>query len=291
MPQARHALTAELASRFARLALANIAREYPNKLDHVLAGPGDLAGPRQLHPAFFGSFDWHSCVHAHWLLVRILRVQPSIPEALAVRSALETSLGEANLEAELAYLRRPESAAFERSYGWAWLLALAAELALAEDRDAQRWSRRLTPLARAFAERYLAWLADATYPIRHGVHTNTAFALACALDYARLCDHRELSRAVEASALAWYADDADAPAAWEPSGADFLSPALMEAELMRRVLAADRFAAWLARFLPGLARREPATLFPDQGNTKTYISTVLTMRSVSAVGSCALMTA
>jgi DUF2891 family protein len=255
------ALTAELASRFARLALANIAREYPNKLDHVLSGPADVASPRALHPAFFGSFDWHSCVHAHWLLVRVLHAQPSVPERDAICAALDAGLTEANLLSEIAYLRRPESAAFERSYGWAWLLKLQAELTRGENANSERWSRRLAPLANAFAERFLAWLADATYPIRHGVHTNSAFALAFAVDYARSCADERLARVVEAKALDWYVGDVDAPAAWEPSGADFLSPVLIEAELMRRVLAANQFAVWLERFLPGLESSDPATLF------------------------------
>jgi Protein of unknown function (DUF2891) len=261
--QAQHerALTAGLASRFARLALANIAREYPAKLDHVLAGPRDVASPRALHPAFFGSFDWHSCVHAHWLLVRILDLHPLIPDSGAIRAALDASFDPTNLEAELAYLRRPESAGFERSYGWAWLLELAAALRLARDGQGRGWSQALAPLASAFAQRYLDWLADATYPIRHGVHTNTAFALAFALDYAHTCDNPELRRVVEAKARAWYANDGDAPAAWEPSGADFLSPVLIEAHLMQRLFSPSDFASWLARFLPGLAGREPATLF------------------------------
>lgn len=255
------ALTSELASRFARLALANVAREYPNKLDHVLAGPDDVAAPRELHPAFFGSFDWHSSVHAHWLLVRVLKTHPNLAEANAIRAALDATLTAAHLEAEAAYLRRPEAKAFERSYGWAWLLKLAQELACWSDADAHHWSRDLAPLAYAFSARYVAWLADATYPIRHGVHTNTAFALAFALDYARDCDVGVLREAVEAKARAWYSDDVDAPAAWEPSGADFLSPALIEADLMRRVLDAAAFGRWLGRFLPGIARHEPVALF------------------------------
>lgn len=254
-------LTAELASQFAHLALANVAREYPNKLDHVLSGAHDVAAPRALHPAFFGSFDWHSCVHAHWLLVRVLKRYPDLPEAGAIRAALGATLTAANLDAEAAYLRRPEARAFERPYGWAWLLKLAQELACWSDADAHAWSRDLAPLAYAVGERYLDWLAEATYPIRHGVHTNTAFALAFALDYARDCDAERLRSAVEAKARSWYLGDADAPAAWEPSGADFFSPALIEADLVRRVLDADAFAGWLGRFLPGIARREPATLF------------------------------
>jgi hypothetical protein len=255
------ALTGDLASRFARIALANVAREYPNKLDHVLAGPQDVAAPHELHPAFFGSFDWHSCVHAHWLLVRVLKKHPGLPEASAIRAALDATFTAANMETEIEYVRRPEARAFERSYGWAWLLKLAQELACWSDVDAHRWSRDLAPLAYAFGERYVEWLADATYPIRHGVHTNTAFALAFALDYARDCDAGALRDAVEAKARAWYLDDADAPAAWEPSGTDFFSPALIEADLMRRVLDAAAFGDWLARFLPGIPRGEPATLF------------------------------
>ena len=255
------ALTPEVASQFARLALANIAREYPNKLDHVIAGPQDVVPPHALHPAFFGSFDWHSCVHAHWLLVRVVKTHADLAEAGAIRAALDTTLTSANLEAEVAYLRRPEARGFERSYGWAWLLKLAQELSCWSDADAHRWSRDLMPLAYAFGERYVDWLAEAMYPIRHGVHTNTAFALAFALDYAGDWDAQVLRSAAEAKARAWYFDDVDAPAAWEPSGADFFSPTLIEADLMRRVLDAAAFADWLTRFLPGIAKRQPATLF------------------------------
>jgi hypothetical protein len=254
-------LTRAQASTFARLALANVEREFPNKLDHVMAGPADVAPPRALHPAFFGSFDWHSCVHAHWLLVRLLKTYPDLPEASAIRAALDATLTAANLEAEATYLQRPESRAFERSYGWAWLLKLAAELAGWNDADAHRGSRNLVPLAYAVSERFVDWLADANYPIRHGVHTNTAFALAFALDYARDCDSEVLGAVAEAKARAWYVADVDAPAEWEPSGADFLSPVLIEADLMRRILDAGEFRDWLARFLPGIERREPATLF------------------------------
>src|SRR5437867_5767749 len=177
-------LTSARAAGFARLALANVEREFPNKLDHVMAGAADVASPRALHPASFGSFDWHSCVHAHWLLARILKLQADIAEAALIRRTLDSHLSAANVAAEAAYLRRPEARAFERSYGWAWLLKLAQELSCWGDRDAHRWSRDLMPLAYTFAERYVEWLDAATYPIRHGVHTNTAFALAFALDYA-----------------------------------------------------------------------------------------------------------
>ena len=248
------------ASRFARLALANIDREYPAKLDHVLTSAADLASPRTLHPAFFGSFDWHSCVHAHWMLVRVLELHPELREARSIRAALNLRLAPEAIAVELAYLRRPEARAFERTYGWAWLLKLAASLAVCDDVDARRWSTNLEPLARAFADRFRDWLAMARYPIRHGMHANSAFGLALALDYADRCDAALREPFITASRN-WYLDDRDAPAKWEPSGADFLSPSLIEADLMRRALAPSEFAAWLAKFLPGIEQRVPATLF------------------------------
>ena len=254
-------LTRAQASRFARLALGHVEREYPHKLDHVMAGPEDVAAPRALHPAFFGSFDWHSCVHAHWLLVRLLGSGEATSEAAQIRATLDAHLAPEKVLAELAYLQRPASRAFERSYGWAWLLKLAEELTAATDADAPRWARNLAPLAAAITARYLDWLHVATYPIRHGVHANTAFALAFAFDYALRCGAGTLRDAVATKARAWYLADRDAPAAWEPSGADFLSPALTEAALMRRILEPDEFAAWLARFLPQIERGQPAALF------------------------------
>jgi hypothetical protein len=255
------ALSAAVASRYARIALANIEREYPAKLDHVIADAGSLASPRALHPAFFGSFDWHSCVHAHWLLARVLKLHPRLPEAEAIRNAFDAHFVSDNIDAERAYLDRPESRSFERTYGWAWLLKLAEELACWSDADAHRWSRDLAPLASAFVQRYVAYLPDATYPIRHGVHANSAFGLAFALDYARSCDVASLAGACLAKARQWYLADRGASAQWEPSGADFLSPCLMEADLMRRVLDPDAFASWLRDFLPDIERGEPASLF------------------------------
>jgi len=254
------ALSLNDASRFARLALNNIEREYPSKLDHVLASAADVVPSRELHPGFFGSFDWHSCVHAHWLLVRVLQAHPGLSEARSIRTALESHLSATAIEGELAYLRRPEARTFERSYGWAWLLKLAETLAAWDDADARRWSDCLAPLAQAFADRYRAWLGFATYPIRHGVHTNSAFGLAFALDYAERSDSALGDLAV-ATARRWYLADRDAPASWEPSGADFFSPTLIEADLMRRVLARDEYPNWLASFLPGIEHRHPSTLF------------------------------
>lgn len=255
------ALTSANAVRLARVALANLATEYPTKQDHVIGSHGDLRSSRELHPAFWGSFDWHSCVHMHWSLARLRRLVPALPARAAIDRAFDASFTGEAIAAECAYLERPLSASFERTYGWAWLLELVRELRADDDADARRWARTLAPLADAFVARWLAWLPRAGYPIRYGMHPNSAFGLALAIDYARASGEAELEEACIAKALAWFGDDEDAPAAWEPSGADFLSPALMEADLMRRVLPHDRYAGWLARFLPGLGGRAPASLF------------------------------
>jgi len=254
-------LDAALAARFADTALANVAREYPHKLDHVMEGDADVRPPRALHPAFHGSYDWHSCVHMHWLLAHVRRRSPSLPQRGAIDAVLDRHFAPDAIAAECAYLAQPTAKSFERTYGWAWLLKLACEIALTDDDRARHWSTNLAPLAQAFVARYLDYLPRANYPIRYGIHANSAFGLAFALDYARQADAAALEALCTAKAREWYGDDRGAPAAWEPSGADFLSPVLIEAELMRRVLPAPEFAGWLAAFLPGLARREPATLF------------------------------
>jgi hypothetical protein len=249
------------APRLAAIALENVVREYPNKPDHVLAAAEDARTPRALHPAFYGSYDWHSCVHMHWLLARLWRRAPDLPERQAIAATFDAHWSEAAIAAECAYLARPDAQTFERTYGWAWLLKLADELRRAQDADARRWSGALAPLANAFVDRFLGYLPKANYPIRYGVHANSAFGVAFALDYARGAGGGTLEAACIAKAREWFEADRDAPAAWEPSGADFLSPSLIEANLMRRVLDAGAFAAWLGAFLPGFARREPATLF------------------------------
>jgi hypothetical protein len=260
-----HAMTQTLppplASRFARIALENVVREYPNKLDHVMNGDADVASPRTLHPAFYGSYDWHSCVHMHWLLVRLLRSASSLTEAPAIVARLDSHLSVEAIAGEVAYLSRAGTQTFERTYGWAWLLKLAHELRRDRSDAFARWTTNLAPLADAFVARYLDWLPRAAYPLRSGMHTNTAFGLAFALDYAAASGERALRDACEQKALAWYANDRDYPAAWEPSGSDFFSPALVEADLMRRVLASEAFGQWLSAFLPGLAERKPRTLF------------------------------
>jgi hypothetical protein len=253
-------LTPELASRFAKTALAHIAREYPNKLDHVLNGPDDLLPPRRLHPVFYGSFDWHSCVHGYWLLATLLRRFDKLPERDEIRSLLYRQIVPGKVTVELEYLSEPHHGGFERPYGWAWLLMLAAELSRHHDDHGRGWAETMHPLANAFVERFTSFLPRATYPIRVGTHFNTAFALALALEYTGTVGDAALGVLLREKAVAWYGGDADCQA-WEPGGDDFLSSALIEAECMRRVLSVDEFPRWRDQFLPRVAGREPRTLF------------------------------
>lgn len=259
--QSPPALTRERASAFARLALKGVAKEFPNKLDHVMAGPGDVKGPKALHPAFYGCYDWHSSVHGHWMLTRLLRLFPDLPEAKEIRAVLAAHLTADNLKAEAAYFARADSKSFERPYGWAWLLKLAEELRGWDDPDAKVWAKNIQPLADAIVARYLDFFPKQTYPIRTGVHPNTAFGLMFAHDYARATGNAKLRELVEERAKAYFAADENVPAGWEPGGADFFSPALMEADLMRRVLPPAEFRAWFGKFLPGAAKVEPKALF------------------------------
>jgi Protein of unknown function (DUF2891) len=250
----------EQASAFARLALKGIRKEYPNKPADVLNGEADVKAPRVMHPAFYGCFDWHSSVHGHWMLVRLLRLFPDLPEHKEIRAALAENLTAKNLQTEADTFKKPNHRSFERTYGWAWLLKLAEELHGWDDPDGREWSRNLRPLADTIVDNYLAFLPKQTYPIRSGVHPNTAFGLAFALDYARAVDHKRVRELVEERSRAYYGKDVGIPAAWEPDGADFFSPSLMEADLMRRVLPAADYPAWLHRALPGLAKSETKTL-------------------------------
>lgn len=254
-----NALTLSLAEKFAALALAHVGREYPNKLDHVMSGPADALSPRALHPIFFGSFDWHSCVHGYWLLARLLRRYPDLSATPAITNLIDERIDADNVATECAYLERPEARGFERPYGWGWLLALQAELEQHAAGAGQRAAQHLRPLAQIFAARFKAFLPLSTYPVRTGVHSSTAFALRLAADYAEPADP-DLFTLLRDKAFLWYGGDANA-AAWEPSQDDFLSPTLMEAECMRRFLAPRAFQSWFAAFLPRAAQGEPATLF------------------------------
>ncbi len=254
-------LTPEQASEFAKLALKGIQQEYPNSPGYVLNGPTDMQRPRAVHPAFYGCFDWHSAVHSHWMLVRLLRTVPDIERAAKIREALGENLSAENLLKEKSYIEQPNRRSFERMYGWAWLLKLAEELSLWDDRDGKEWARNLEPLAGAFVQRYLDFLPHQTYPIRAGTHPNTAFGLTFALDYARSTGQAELERVIVESSFGYFEGDKNAPADWEPGGSDFLSPSLVEADLMRRVLPSGEFGEWLTTFLPGLSEGKPTNLF------------------------------
>ncbi|WP_152049712.1 DUF2891 domain-containing protein [Tautonia marina] len=253
-------LDRDRASAFARIALEAIVREYPNKPEHVLSGPDDLDAPRGLHPAFYGAYDWHSAVHGHWMLVRLLRQFPDLPEAATIRQTLGAHLTAENLQAEADYFDHPDRRSFERPYGWAWLLKLVEELDAWDDPDALIWRDHLRPLETVIVNRYLDYFPKQTYPIRTGVHPNTAFGLAFAHDYARALNNNRLRLLIEERARTYFDTDTDAPAHWEPSGADFFSPALMEADLMRRVLSTAEFRHWFSRFLPEVAQGEPEPL-------------------------------
>jgi hypothetical protein len=249
-----------LASKFARVALGHLTREYPNKLDHVMASAADVQSPRALHPIFYGSYDWHSCVHGYWLIARLYDRFPALPEAAQIRAVIDAHFTDAHVAAETAYLDRPAARGFERPYGWAWLLALAGQLHSMQSDDGKRWARTLQPLADAFVARFVEFLPKSTYPLRVGTHFNMAFALTLSIGYARAVRDEPFERLMAATAKHWFIAD-EACQAWEPAGDEFLSPSLMEAVLMQRVLPGDAFAEWLGRFLPRLAERHPATLF------------------------------
>lgn len=251
-----HALTPDIAARFAEIALGHVRQEYPHKLDHVMDGPEDVAGPKELHPIFHGSFDWHSCVHGYWLLLRVRRLFPDLPVCARIEALADEMLTHAKVAGELGYLDRAYSGGFERPYGWAWLLALHREAA---SQDRLDWAQALQPLAMAFAERFKAYLPKLTYPIRTGTHYNTAFAMVLALEWAQEW-HPPLAGLIRLRATAYYGEDWNCPG-WEPGGDDFLSSALVEALCMKRVLSPAQFRTWLGGFLPHLGAGEPRSLF------------------------------
>ena len=251
-------LTREHASHFANIALGHVGREYPNNVDHALAEPADARTPSQLHPIFYGSYDWHSCVHSYWMLARLLRRFPDFAAASDIRALFDTQFVPEKVAAERAYFARPTARGFKRPYGWAWLLKLATELALHPD---DRWSRNLAPLTEIIAQRFRDFLPLAFYPVRVGTHFNTAFGLRMAADYAGIKKDEALARLLHETGQRWYGEDTDCPAWGEPSGDDFQSSALIEAECMRRLLPPDAFLPWFDRFLPRLVERRPATLF------------------------------
>jgi hypothetical protein len=250
---------AKAAERFAKLALACVHKEYPNKISHVLNSDADVAPPRKLTPAFCGCYDWHSSVHGHWLLVRLVRTFPDAPFAKDARDALKQSLTAENLKQEAAYIRGEGRSSFERPYGLSWLLQLCAELREWDDPQAREWSANLKPLEAAAVERLTKWLPKLSYPVRIGEHDQTAFGLGLMFDYARAAKNETFAKLIRDSAKKFFLADKNCPLNYEPSGEDFLSPCLGEADVMRRVLPQKEFANWLKEFMPQI----PVTENPD----------------------------
>lgn len=244
-------LSTKGASHLASLPLKCIGQEFPNKTNHTSNNDSDhLLLPKQLHPAFYGCFDWHSCVHGHWMLIRLLKSFPSLPEATAIRNAINKTITADNIKQEVKYFQMPLTASWERTYGWAWVLKLDEELNNWNDADGSRWREALQPLTKKIVEIWKKFLPKQTYPNRTGVHPNTAFGLVFALDYARAEKDTAFEKSILESSKKIFGKDRNAPAIWEPNGADFLSPSLEEADLMRRILKPKDFLQWFNQFLP-----------------------------------------
>jgi DUF2891 family protein len=264
---------AKAAERFAGLALACVAKEYPNKISHLLNSDADVAPPRKLTPAFYGCYDWHSSVHGHWLLARLVKTFPDAPFAKPAREALRKSLTAENLKQEAAYLRGEGRASFERPYGMAWLLQLIVELREWDDPDARAMSQNLRPLEDAILERLKTWLPKLSHPVRIGEHNQSAFALGLMIDYALATKNEELGKIAANKTGEFFRKDKDCSLNYEPSGEDFLSPCLGEADAIRRVLTPDEFAQWLTEFLPHIPKTAtadwlPVTVSPDPSDPK-----------------------
>ena len=251
-------LTEDAANRFAAIALGHLHREFPHKADHVYTDASDSYRPKDVHPVFYGSFDWHSCVHGYWTLARLWRLYPTLDLGPEIKALFDTQLVSEKVEVEVAYLERPTAQGFERPYGWAWLLKLATELH--QDPKAQSGALALAPLARAMADRFKAYLPKQTYPVRAGTHANSAFALRLAADYADAFGDQALTACLIQAAKGWYSNDLGAQA-WEPGGDDFLSPSLSEAQAMKRLLSNAEFIAWFTAFMPDLKNQHPQSLF------------------------------
>lgn len=250
------------AERFANLALSCVHKEYPNKISHTLNSDSDVAPPRRLTPAFYGCYDWHSSVHGHWLLVRLARTYPDAPNVPKIRAALKQSLTRENIAQEVIYLKGEGRASFERPYGLAWLLQLGAELREWDDPDAKELSMNLRPLESAAIDRIKVWMPKLSHPVRIGEHSQTAFGMGLMLDYARLTDDKDFESMLTGKARQFFFRDKACPLDYEPSGEDFLSPCLAEADLMRRVLPEKEFAAWLKAFLPVIPTRGTEWIIP-----------------------------
>lgn len=265
-----------LATRFAKLALDCVHKEYPNKIAHALNSDADVKPPRELTPAFYGCYDWHSSVHGHWLLVRLARLFPQAPFTPDARRALGRSLTPANVAQEVKYLAGEGRNTFERPYGLAWLLQLAAELKEWDDPDARQWSVALRPLEQAVTTRIASWLPKLDHPIRVGEHANTAFAMGLMLDYARITGNTSFGALVESRARDYYLKDKNCPLSYEPSGEDFLSPCLAEADVVRRILPPAEFVRWFTAFLPHVNLEPTRVIDPTDGKLYHLVGLNLT---------------
>jgi hypothetical protein len=242
--------TVETASKFSSLAFSCITNEYPNKISHTLESDKDIASPVELHPAFYGCYDWHSSVQGHWLLINLIKQFPDLPQRNQIIEAIDKNITEQNIGKELVYFKQKGRSDFERPYGWAWLLKLTSELANSDDQLQQAWFKRLFPLAEVIKSFYYDYLPGLYYPVRRGVNENTAFGIAFALDYARAVGDKTFETFLIERAKFYYFNDRNIPASWEPGGEDFLSPSLTEADLMRRVLNREEFVHWFKDFMP-----------------------------------------
>lgn len=245
-------ITTEGAMHLAQLPLKCMQHEFPYKTGIVFADSSLIAPPKTYHPAFYGCFDWHSSVHGHWMLVRLLKMFPNLPNAALIRQKLTENLSAENIHTELQIFRGRENKGFERIYGWSWLLQLQTELITWNDPMAAELRRNIAPLASNFSNQYRDFLRKIAYPIRVGEHTNLAFGLRLAWDYAISARDTALQSSIRTAAMRFYANDRDCPASWEPGGYDFLSPCLEEADLMWRILPAKEYQQWVKAFLPGL---------------------------------------
>jgi hypothetical protein len=240
------------ANRLIALPLSCLEIEYPNKLNQTLANASYLKGPKDLHPTFYGCFDWHSSAHGHWMLVSLLRQFPDLEQKEVAIELLKKTMSEENIQVEVDYFYQPQNASFERTYGWAWILKLAEELQLWDDPVARELEKNMQPLTELMVEKYLEFLPKLIYPIRVGEHTNTAFALSLAYDYAHTAKNERLKTLIKERAIHWFAKDESCQMAWEPSGFDFLSPCFQEIDIMRKVMEPKEFLSWLRKFMPDL---------------------------------------
>jgi hypothetical protein len=249
-------LNLEQANRLLQLPIHCVNTEYPNKLNQTIGGDEDLKSPKELHPTFYGCFDWHSSVHGHWSLVSLLKKFPNLKDASTTKEILLTSISKENIEEEVAYFNKKHNKSYERTYGWAWLLKLAEELHTWNDPIAKELEQNLQPLTDLMVQKYIEFLPRLKYPIRVGEHSNTAFGLAFAWDYANTVGDKELLKIINNRAKYYFMNDKNCPISWEPSGFDFLSPCLQEAAIMKRVLPKNEFKNWLSEFLPKLKNKD-----------------------------------